>query len=843
MKTQYQNQNNSEEKTSFKDLKVRWQKERGITLIALIISIIVVVLLVAITIKSITGDDPIIGISANTVEDHKVVSYKEQIEQTMHAKIVSKSAIGEIATTGDIENLLDSQDWVTEVALNPSATADSGDVVVQTNEGYVFQAYYNNVYGYTDIEYIGKNLELSKKLTINATYEKPVAQIYATSEDQTGNVTRHDIIHKYQIVGGTDNPSGQQKYNIKDIGTGWYKVKATSNSGATKFAWVRATNTKDALTKPTIEIETAGKANNGWYGADKEDLWIKISTTSPSAKTIHYALSGAHTQAEKTEPVSGAGEKSIRFQITETGITNIVAWTEDETEKYQSEEAYESVKFDNKPPEVTEIELTGTEGQNGWYISDIDLKVNARDLNGKAESQVEDPTATINGYNYTLLDANGTELKKETHIPNIETTISTINLAKEDGIYVFHITAEDLAGNKSTTKVITIQKDKTAPTIKTPVITNETEVGFTVTVEAEDQTSGIDHYEYYINGTLAHTDTSNTWTPNNLNPNQTYNITVKAIDRAGLNSNASNNVPAITKGELLPPEVQISGNTRNGYYIGDVTIQVRDTSDSTKTRVNRIKVTGGPAEQIINGTSGSFIIATDGTYTISAVSIDAQNNESTPTTKPAFTRDATAPSSSNITYQSQRSNTITVTANAQDATSGIKDYTYQYKETSINDADNQWKTATTTGANYTYPSSMITAGKTYDLRVIANDNAGWTRASEKIIVVINSAPVVRTVTYVSKTTNSITVKARATDEQNDALTYTMYVSTDNVNWTQKATSSSVSSGTEVTLTANGLTEYTYYYIKVRATETNSRILIWRENVEQGANLLQRIHRL
>ena len=138
---------------------------------------------------------------------------------------------------------------------------------------------------------------------------------------------------------------------------------------------------------------------------------------------------------------------------------------------------------------------------------------------------------------------------------------------------------------------------------------------------------------------------------------------------------------------------------------------------------------------------------------------------------------------------------------------------------------------------------MITAGKTYDLRVIANDNAGWTRASEKIIVVINSAPVVRTVTYVSKTTNSITVKARATDEQNDALTYTMYVSTDNVNWTQKATSSSVSSGTEVTLTANGLTEYTYYYIKVRATETNSRILIWRENVEQGANLLQRIHRL
>ncbi|MCI8397260.1 MAG: hypothetical protein HFJ52_06520, partial [Clostridia bacterium] len=78
------------------------------------------------------------------------------------------------------------------------------------------------------------------------------------------------------------------------------------------------------------------------------------------------------------------------------------------------------------------------------------------------------------------------------------------------------------------------------------------------------------------------------------------------------------------------------------------------------------------------------------------------------------------------------------------------------------------------------------------------------------------------ITYKSKTTNSITVTAKATDAQNDKLTYTLYTSTNNSTWTQKATSSSVSSGTEVTLIANGLTEYTYYYVKVRATETNSR---------------------
>ena len=217
MKTQEQKSKQTLEKKTLKNLKARWQSQRGITLIALMISIIIIVILVAVTIKTITGDHPIIGTSVETVEDHKIVSYKEQIEQTIHAKIVNKSMVGEIATTGDIEALLSKQDWITATILNPTATAEAGDTVIQTNEGYIFQAYYNNVYGYVDIEYIGKNLEQSKKLTINATYEKPVAQIYATSEDKTGNVTRHDLIHKYEIIGGTDNPSGQQKYKIGDI--------------------------------------------------------------------------------------------------------------------------------------------------------------------------------------------------------------------------------------------------------------------------------------------------------------------------------------------------------------------------------------------------------------------------------------------------------------------------------------------------------------------------------------------------------------------------------------------------------------------------------------------------
>ena len=631
MKKQYRNPNkDEEEKIALKDLKVRWKSDYGITMIALLIAIIIMVILTAVVIRSITGDDPIIGVTADTVEDHKIVSYKEQIEQTIHAQIVSKSAVGEITTTGEVEELLGKQNWVTATLLNSTATKDAGDVVVQTSEGYVFQAYYNNVYGYTDIEYIGRDFEKAKRLSVNATYEKIVAQVYATSEEKSGSVVRHDLIHKYQVVGGTDNPSGQQKYNIKDIGTGWYKVKATSSSGATKFAWVRATNTKDALTKPIIEIETEGKANNGWYGADKKDLWIKISTTSPSAKTIHYSLSGAHTQSEKIETVNETGEKSVRFQITETGMTNIVAWTQDETDIYQSEEAYESVKFDNIPPVVTDVELEGTTGKDSWYISDVTLTIKAEDLNGKDKNLVADPTETIDGYNYTLLDINGTELKAKTHIQNLNTTLSTANLMPEDGIYVFHITANDKAGNESTTKVVEVRRDTVPPTVGTPQITDITETGFQLTISAGDETSGIAYYEYYINGAEVYQSTDGTWQATGLNPNQSYNITVKVFDRAGLSSNASNNTPVITKGELLKPGISIaSGNMgQNNWYVSDVVLNIYDTAEADKTRATAIKysVAGGNelGEQTINGTSGQVTINRDGISTIYACAVDAR---------------------------------------------------------------------------------------------------------------------------------------------------------------------------------------------------------------------------
>ncbi|MCI8397426.1 MAG: hypothetical protein HFJ52_07465, partial [Clostridia bacterium] len=298
----------------------------------------------------------------------------------------------------------------------------------------------------------------------------------------------------------------------------------------------------------------------------------------------------------------------------------------------------------------------------------------------------------------------------------------------------------------------------------------------------EDVTSGIDYYQYYLNGAEAHQSTDGIWQATGLNPNQSYNITVKAFDRAGLSSNGSNNTPVITKGELLAPNVEITGDTRNGYYIGDVTVSVRDTSDGTKTRVNRIKVIGAGEERTITGTSGSFTITADGTYTISAWSEDESGNRSDTTSKPSFTKDATPPKPTLGTPTTNSSGTIKVTATANETGgSGVKSYEFQYKE--VGGSWTRKETITSTASSYTYTYTRMGDGKTVYIRVLVTDGAGNIGKSAEdssngisaVIPKANTAPVVQTVTYVNKTTNSITVTARATDAQNDALTYTLYI--------------------------------------------------------------------
>ncbi|MCI8620872.1 MAG: hypothetical protein HFJ50_03610, partial [Clostridia bacterium] len=151
-------------------------------------------------------------------------------------------------------------------------------------------------------------------------------------------------------------------------------------------------------------------------------------------------------------------------------------------------------------------------------------------------------------------------------------------------------------------------------------------------------------------------------------------------------------------------------------------------------------------------------------------------------------------------------NTIPVTIKASDA-NGIKSYKYEYKLQS----ETTWKTATYQNGSYT----GLSDGKTYDLKVTVTDGAGRTNSAQTTgtTKVANTPPTSLTVNYSRKTTNSISVTARATDNEGGTLTYTIYTSENGTNWTSRG-SNTGTTGNTVTVTANGLNSYTYYYWKV-----------------------------
>lgn len=160
-------------------------------------------------------------------------------------------------------------------------------------------------------------------------------------------------------------------------------------------------------------------------------------------------------------------------------------------------------------------------------------------------------------------------------------------------------------------------------------------------------------------------------------------------------------------------------------------------------------------------------------------------------------------------------NSIQIISNAVDAESGIATYEY-YLNDELKD----------TLATNSYTFNELNEETSYNIKVVVTDKAGNRNESNVITVKTqlgNRAPVISSTTLDSKTTNSITIKAKATDANGDKITYELYTSTSNSSgFTKKATESQMASGSEVTLKASGLSQYTTYYYYVIAKDEDAQ---------------------
>ncbi len=113
---------------------------------------------------------------------------------------------------------------------------------------------------------------------------------------------------------------------------------------------------------------------------------------------------------------------------------------------------------------------------------------------------------------------------------NLTSNTFTPNTDIPEGVYEWFIRSKDAAGNFTDTSKFTLYLDVTPPesfNINVMINNNNAELKFTTT----DTVSGINNYQISVNGNNFQ-NVSSPYTLNSL-PDGTYNITIKAIDKAG----------------------------------------------------------------------------------------------------------------------------------------------------------------------------------------------------------------------------------------------------------------------------------------------------------------------
>ncbi|NTW80237.1 MAG: S8 family serine peptidase, partial [Geobacteraceae bacterium] len=314
-----------------------------------------------------------------------------------------------------------------------------------------------------------------------------------------------------------------------------YVIGGDNNTGSAlgiNEAWVIGSTPPPVVdtTPPTTTAGFTGTiGNNGWYTSDVQ---VTLSATD--------------------EP-GGSGLDKTEYNIpTEFGYWRVydapftISAERVTTGSYRSvdkqantETAHNFTVSIDKAAPVTTISLNGTEGNNGWYKSDVTVTLNASDnYNGSGIASTEYSVDGTNWYTYT-----GPFMA-----PVVEGT-STI-----------YFRSTDNAGHVETTKTQSFKIDKTVPATSINLTGTAGQNGwFTsnvqVSLSAADNASGLVKVEYSFN--------NSTWTtyssPLTISTEGTTTVYSRAEDSAGNIGSLTNSPATINIDKTLPKLLPIMG--------------------------------------------------------------------------------------------------------------------------------------------------------------------------------------------------------------------------------------------------------------------------------------------
>ena len=454
------------------------------------------------------------------------------------------------------------------------------------------------------------------------------------------------------------------------------------------------------VTAATSGLTTSG--NTTWkYDPNPPVSNVNVNGTSGSNG---WYISTVNVLASGSDAISGLASTGIAVDggavvgsaILTDGVHSVTATTLDVAGNSSS--ITMTISVDTTPP-MSDMNISGTSGSNGWYVSTVDASPSGSD--------------TVSGLASATLSVDG--------------GMAVGSATLTDGVHSVTATSLDVAGNTSS-KTLTISVDTLPPDIFVSATGNQAQDGwFTTAVDlsatASDATSG-------VTGSVSLSfDNGTTWV-NGLNTlyDGRYDVIFSVMDFAGNTATSQMSL----KIDMQPPYITLSEAGRlgqNGWYVSSATISAEVSDNLSGVASTQYRVDGGAWQE------GDFVTVEEGIHTIDFQAFDAAGNNAqissqeihVDLTPPAYNFDSAL-------NGSVFSGTVTLGGTASDETSGVNAVTFSLDGTmwiAAAFADPRW--------NISWDSAVFDNGNR-DLYLRATDLAGNTGEPIRASIILDNFP-------------------------------------------------------------------------------------------------------
>ena len=299
------------------------RQENGITLIALVVTIIVMLILAGITIQTTIGDGGIIDLAKQSKEEQLIASYKDRIGIVGINWSLNRALDDSVTIDGLWQDMQDVK-IINNKETDVEKVDERGNYIITVPEGYKFHIHINE-YDDVEIDYIGKEDELLpyiNEITVISQTTNSVELQVSVSRLNGGTLNYYykekgESDENYQLIKRDTTELTASIRGLTDKTTYEIKVEATNENGTTeKITEVFIGELKGSITQKGETIWSNGTAS------------IHLETEAQNLSILYQinSIEETYQTYDDTKGITGLEHGDTVFAVLSDG-TNITDYT------------------------------------------------------------------------------------------------------------------------------------------------------------------------------------------------------------------------------------------------------------------------------------------------------------------------------------------------------------------------------------------------------------------------------------------------------------------------------------------------------------------------------------